>query len=264
MDAQIGSWFPNYRFAGVDVLFKVVLLACLTWLIFRKDVSLDFRLMAIPGVVHQEHLFPFPSILGNLPVRSPKPASRLSAAEQEQAKKIRNLSVILGKSYLERKKVPSTIIQEKLRVVRSYLKEFAPAAIREMKLHGIPASITLAQGLLESDAGGSRLATESNNHFGIKCKSKCIGCTCRNYADDDAYDMFKVYASARDSYTDHSQFLKGKRYRPLFRLNRMDYKGWAYGLKKAGYATDPKYAEKLIQIIEVLRLHRYDQPPESA
>lgn len=132
-------------------------------------------------------------------------------------------------------------------------------AIAEMKAHQIPASITLAQGLLESDAGESVLATESNNHFGIKCRTKCLGCTCRNYSDDIIYDMFRVFDDVQESYREHSLLLSSPRYQHLKKLDATDYKGWAHGLKKAGYATDPKYADKLILIIEGLALYQYDR-----
>jgi len=103
------------------------------------------------------------------------------------------------------------------------------------------------------------LAMESNNHFGIKCRSKCRGCTCRNYCDDDVYDMFRVFDSAWDSFREHSVLLSSPRYAHLLDLESTDYKNWARGLKKAGYATDPTYAEKLIQIIDYLDLYQYDR-----
>ena len=128
-----------------------------------------------------------------------------------------------------------------------------------MDKYGIPASITLAQGLLESDAGDSRLATESNNHFGIKCRSKCRGCTCRNYSDDDIYDMFRVFDSSWESFREHSLLLQIDRYVHLKKLGTKDYKNWAIGLKKAGYATDKNYHKKLIHIIEALDLSQFDK-----
>ena len=120
-----------------------------------------------------------------------------------------------------------------------YIEKYAPLAVQQMKEHKIPASITLAQGLLESGAGQSALARKSNNHFGIKCGSNWRGRTVRH--DDDARnECFRAYSNPRDSYEDHSAFLKrGARYAFLFDLKVTDYKGWARGLKKAGYATDP-------------------------
>ena len=139
-----------------------------------------------------------------------------------------------------------------------YIKEYKDIAIREMKRYHIPASITLAQGLLESGAGRGTLARKSNNHFGIKCGSDWSGRTVRH--DDDARnECFRAYKHAEASYEDHSKFLcKHARYASLFKLEMTDYKGWARGLKKAGYATDPRYADRLIGIIELYELHRYD------
>lgn len=139
-----------------------------------------------------------------------------------------------------------------------YIKEYAPLAVEQMKLHKIPASITLSQGLLESGAGKSELARKSNNHFGIKCGSSWNGRTVRH--DDDARnECFRAYRNPKDSYEDHSAFLKrGARYAFLFDLKITDYKGWARGLKKAGYATDPSYANRLITIIEDYELYKYD------
>ena len=139
-----------------------------------------------------------------------------------------------------------------------YIKQYAPLAVEQMKEHKIPASITLAQGLLESGAGQSALARKSNNHFGIKCHSDWRGR--RVYHDDDAKgECFRAYRHPKDSYEDHSLFLKrGARYAFLFKLKITDYKGWARGLKKAGYATDPSYANRLITIIEDYDLYKYD------
>lgn len=128
-----------------------------------------------------------------------------------------------------------------------------------MNKYGIPASITLAQGILESGNGNSDLAKYANNHFGIKCTTDWKGKA--YYKDDDQKDdCFRVYADARQSYRDHSDFLKRKRYAFLFELDKNDYTNWAKGLKTAGYATNPKYPELLIGIIEKYNLHQYDQP----
>lgn len=138
-----------------------------------------------------------------------------------------------------------------------YIDKYADIAVTEQKKYGIPASITLAQGLLESGAGQSELAVESNNHFGIKCHDTWTGQ--KYYYDDDRKnECFRKYRKVEDSYEDHSQFLLRPRYESLFKLKPTDYRGWAHGLKKAGYATDPKYAEKLISLIEDYDLHRFD------
>ncbi|MDR3119475.1 MAG: glucosaminidase domain-containing protein [Mediterranea sp.] len=141
----------------------------------------------------------------------------------------------------------------------AYINTYGSVAVEQMKKHKIPASITLAQGLLESGAGRSELTRRSNNHFGIKCGSTWKGKTTRH--DDDARDeCFRVYKHAGESYEDHSLFLlRGTRYAFLFKLSITDYKGWARGLKQAGYATDPSYADRLIGIIEDYELYKYDR-----
>ena len=141
---------------------------------------------------------------------------------------------------------------------QQYVDQYKDIAIEQMQRYHIPASITLAQGLLESGAGRSQLTRTSNNHFGIKCNNSWTGR--RTYHDDDQRnDCFRVYDSAYDSYEDHSKFLSGNvRYSSLFRLKPTDYKGWAKGLKAAGYATSPVYAEKLIEIIQLYKLYQFD------
>jgi LysM repeat protein len=141
---------------------------------------------------------------------------------------------------------------------QAYIDEFKGIAVREMRMYGIPASITLAQGILESGDGTSRLATEANNHFGIKCHEDWEGG--RIYHDDDAKgECFRKYKHAEESYRDHSIFLSTRsRYASLFEYDKTDYKNWAKGLKKAGYATSPTYADALINLIETNQLHQYD------
>ena len=141
----------------------------------------------------------------------------------------------------------------------AYIDTFKAVAIEEMNAYGIPASITLAQGILESGSGNSSLAKYANNHFGIKCTSDWKGKA--YYKDDDqGNDCFRVYKDARESYKDHSEFLKRKRYSFLFELDKNDYKNWAQGLRTAGYATNPKYPDLLISVIEKYSLFQYDQP----
>lgn len=152
---------------------------------------------------------------------------------------------------------PSTVIKPSYNTTEQYIAFFKAEAIHEMKLYGIPASITLAQGILESGSGKGRLAREANNHFGIKCHNWKGA---RIYHDDDRkQECFRKYDDPNQSYRDHSLFLVDrKRYANLFKHKPTDYKAWAKGLKKAGYATDPKYPQKLIQLIERYKLHRYD------
>lgn len=148
-----------------------------------------------------------------------------------------------------------------------YIERFRDQAIREMHASGVPASITLAQGMLESDYGNSPLAKYANNHFGIKCHTGWEGPTFIQ-DDDERNECFRKYYDAYDSYRDHSEFLRTReRYSFLFELKSTDYKGWARGLKQAGYATNPKYADLLIRIIEENNLHQYDgidKLPENA
>lgn len=145
----------------------------------------------------------------------------------------------------------------------NYIKEYADLAVDQMKRYKIPASITLSQGLLESGAGQSSLAKRSNNHFGIKCGNNWTGRSVR--ANDDApNECFRAYSNVRASYEDHSKFLtQNRRYASLFNLKQTDYRGWAQGLKKAGYATDKSYATKLISIIEDYELYKYDSKTKT-
>ena len=146
----------------------------------------------------------------------------------------------------------------------NYLETFRDIAIRKMEEYKIPASITLAQGILESGSGKSALAVEANNHFGIKCHKEWTGMT-YIMDDDTKNECFRKYASAEESFNDHSLFLTSRsRYAGLFELDIKDYKGWAHGLKSAGYATNPKYAHILIRIIEENELFLYDHPSSAA
>jgi LysM repeat protein len=159
--------------------------------------------------------------------------------------------------------LPQTILgqqQPKDLTVHEYLDKFKNIAIQEMERSGIPASITLAQGIHESAFGNSELARKSNNHFGIKCGSKWTGKGFYKWDDDPQKSCFRVYESAEQSYVDHSDFLMHRsRYAFLFEYGRHEYKKWAKGLRKAGYATDPKYPDKLIHSIEKYNLTQYDQ-----
>lgn len=142
-------------------------------------------------------------------------------------------------------------------IVDDYIRLYAPVAQQEMELYHIPASITLAQGILESGAGQGRLSRIANNHFGIKCHDWSGA---KVYQDDDArHECFRKYREAKYSFRDHSLFLSERgRYRFLFDLDEDDYKGWARGLRKAGYATDRRYPDKLIDLIQRFRLYRFD------
>src|SRR5690554_925659 len=143
-------------------------------------------------------------------------------------------------------------------VIRNYIEQYKEIAKDNMRTHGIPASITLSQGILESGSGNGRLAKKANNHFGIKCHTGWTGE--KIHHDDDALqECFRKYRHASESFRDHSLFLTSRsRYSDLFLLKKDDYQSWAKGLRKAGYATDPKYPDKLISLIERYQLYRYD------
>ena len=167
-------------------------------------------------------------------------------------------AVIVFKEEVVVKKPIEVVQLSQEQKVQAYIDKFAPIAQDEMRQYQIPASITLAQGILESGVGFGRLAVEGNNHFGIKCHRGWNGG--KMYHDDDAKgECFRTYDDPAESYRDHSVFLSGRqRYAFLFKLNKKDYIAWAKGLKKAGYATDPKYPKKIISIIERYKLYKYD------
>lgn len=145
---------------------------------------------------------------------------------------------------------------------RQYIETYKQMAIDQMQRHHVPASITLAQGILESNAGRSELATKANNHFGIKVGGNWTGPYIIKY-DDRPDDKFRKYNSVAESYEDHSLFLQKQRYSSLFQLDPTDYEGWAYGLKQAGYATNPQYPTLLINLIRDYDLAQYDRPANS-
>jgi len=252
------------------------------YLLIAKDVSISFQMGQEQIAANQELVMPKANttslaIPTKLPATKEKSFnlgswldSRKSTATAtkptKKTKKVKkvpkaqhfsNLTFIMSPTYAKRKGIPTSVVNAKKQNCYNYVKKYKAAALKEQKEYGILASITLAQGLLESNAGDSRLARESLNHFGIKCRRKCRGCTCRNYHDDDIYDMFRVFTDPMESYREHSILLNNSRYKKLKRFGN-DYKRWAFGLKKAGYATDKRYAEKLIMIIEALRLDEYD------
>lgn len=155
--------------------------------------------------------------------------------------------------------VADVIVKSKKQQVLEYIELYKHVAIEEGKKYGIPPSIKMAQAILESGYGKSRLARIDNNHFGIKCKKKCVGCRCVNYEDDSKYDMFRIFETAWYSFREHSKLLNGPRYAHLKSECNKDYKCWAKGLKKAGYATSKRYAEKIISVVETYNLQELDQ-----
>ena len=171
-------------------------------------------------------------------------------------KQIKNLPKVNEDKHIEKLEEGSKRLNENS---LEYIKKYAAIAVREMHMHSIPASITLAQGVLESGNGKSELASKSNNHFGIKCHTEWQGK--RVYHDDDEKgECFRKYKYVSSSFKDHSLFLTQRsRYNFLFSYKVTDYENWAHGLRKAGYATDPQYPAKLIRIIEDYKLHEFDR-----
>ena len=152
----------------------------------------------------------------------------------------------------------TTRVKVTTEIVLDYISQYKETAKSNMAQYGIPSSIILAQGILESGAGTGSLSTLANNHFGIKCHTGWTGDSVR-HDDDSEQECFRKYARSSESYIDHSLFLTSRsRYSSLFKLDKSDYRGWAKGLRAAGYATDPKYPEKLIGLIERYQLDRYD------
>src|SRR6056297_822635 len=172
---------------------------------------------------------------------------------------ILTLTILLSSCHSSRRAQTVVVPEHKDASLRNYINKYAELAMREMRRTGVPASITLAQGIIESDYGRSRLAREANNHFGIKCHNGWKGR--KIYHDDDKRnEFFRSYKQVSESYYDHSDFLRqGSRYSFLFDLKPDDYKSWARGLKSAGYVTNPRYAGMLIDMISNNNLHIYDQ-----
>ena len=165
---------------------------------------------------------------------------------------------VLNASVLTKETKAVTPQRQPTEAEAAYISRFAKVAIGEMNKYNIPASVTLAQGILESNRGQSKLAKKTNNHFGIKCFSKkCPSGHCSNHTDDSHKDFFKIYETAWASYRDHSKLLQKPRYKSLY--NSMNYADWATGLKRCGYATSKTYAADLIRLIESLNLTRYDK-----
>jgi len=201
---------------------QVILCSLLIYLLVQKDITLtvSFNNGLAKSTPPQKERMVLPTAINQVERINPKPI--LTAAHRKQL---------------------------------AYVERFAKVAKSEMDKYGIPASVKLAQGLLESQAGSSQLAVKHNNHFGIKCFSKkCHKGHCSNFTDDSHKDFFRIFTTSWESYRAHSELLQNKRYKHI----SGDYQDWAYGLSKAGYATDPQYGEKLINIIETLALYQYD------
>lgn len=215
----------------------------IAWVAIRQDIRLDF------------HFSGFQAVVPNIHIEESTQVTPFSDGPV-----VRNVSQLI--SHRPSSSPTTTISPDDSKRARqeAYVKQYVSIAQREMQSFGIPASIKLAQALLESQEGQSKLAQKNNNHFGIKCFSRsCQRGHCSNFTDDSHKDFFRIYPDAAASYRAHSQFLHKERYRHLHKFSQYDYRSWAHGLKRAGYATDPAYAEKLIRLIERLQLYRFDE-----
>lgn len=269
---QVHATYNNSRAAAAEqangalpqeqLLWKLLLLTALSYLVWSDKISIVFGPVATGEALEQLQGAPTKAVLFDYPATPKKGRKTLTEVEVVlPPTALNNVTFAIDPAFARRNGVAKTEMETRLTKCRDFVEQFAPVAVAEMREHGIPASITLAQALLESDAGESRLAQKTNNHFGIKCFSKrCKRGHCANFTDDSHKDFFVKYANAKSSFRAHSQFLKkSSRYRDLFELDASDYRGWARGLAKAGYATDKKYGEKLIAIVQTLGLTRFDQ-----
>lgn len=248
------------------VLWKFMLLAAITYLVWSEKLSIVLDLSPssareqLEAGGHKVKASLLPEIFaGKNEAATGKRRPRASVELPPDSRA--NITYAVDPGFAERNNVQSENVSEAMIKCREYVARFAPVAVAEMHKFGIPASIILAQGLLESNAGESKLARGTNNHFGMKCFSKrCGKGHCANFSDDSHKDFFVKYGNVWGSYRAHSQFLKSaKRYAHLFELQPDDFRGWARGLAKAGYATDKKYGEKLIALIQNLELNAFDQ-----
>lgn len=250
--------------------FKWGFLGVIAWLMLSKNVSFQLSIgektTAIienqdtrPQVVKTTMSLEDPDVKVTTTPAGP-PGNATATKNDNPANDFSNIAFVMNPTYAKRHGIAPAIVAKKQAIVSAYVSRYVPVAKVEQNLYGIPTSITLAQGLLESDAGGSRLAIQNNNHFGIKCFSNtCAKGHCKNFTDDTHKDFFLVHKSAWDSYRAHSLFLQKERYKHLLSLSSTDYKAWAKGLQASGYATDPNYANKIITLIEALQLYRYDR-----
>ncbi len=257
--------------------FKVALVGCVGSLMLVKDLRFQVDLKAPTYLTNTTDAEETSTASTSLLEHGRNIGTRLAGAITAPVKQLEDIEVKdvqatkeqnagfnnLGNTYsnMTYKEEKKLSVKRTAKIIKqeAYVQRFASVAQAEMKKFGIPASITLAQGLIESNAGDSRLSQEINNHFGMKCFSRtCRKGHCKNFTDDTHKDFFRAYGTAWESYRAHSNMLQGKRYRGL-KKHGIDYKAWAHGLKKAGYATDPRYAQKLILLIEQLDLTQYDQ-----
>jgi flagellum-specific peptidoglycan hydrolase FlgJ len=249
-----GEWIQE------QILWKLVVITALAYLLWSDKISIVLGPVSDVNAVSTSQAVRA-SFLDMAVAEHPQRRFKKSEARVELAPgSLNNTTFAIDPAYAKRYAVDSDDVRARQTKCADYVERFAPIAMAEMRKFGIPASIILAQGLLESNAGDSQLARATNNHFGMKCFSKqCKKGHCANFSDDSHKDFFVRYGNAWSSYRAHSEFLKKtKRYRSLFQNEPGDYRNWAIGLEKTGYATDKQYAEKLMALVQTLGLHRYD------
>ncbi|MFZ4542678.1 MAG: glycoside hydrolase family 73 protein [Saprospiraceae bacterium] len=239
---------------SLQLIFIVILLFFATRYNFNFSISDSISDAGIDGdskkVLNMDMSSVF-SVLSSSIRRTGNDGKAIQVRKDNLSNSYSNVTYWSGKS--------NSSAERKSKQVR-YVERFHKIAQTEMQKFGIPASIILAQGILESNAGQSNLAEQNNNHFGIKCFARnCKKGHCRNYTDDSHKDFFRAYGTPWESYRAHSLMIVNKQYRKLLHFGTKDYKNWAYGLKNMGYATDRHYAESLIKTIEELELHKFDQ-----
>ncbi len=269
MSGSARSTHPSAAKANQDdtLLWKCLVLLALLYLVWTDRISINLNYDSAEPVARPAPAAPAAAaaVLSEAavvatPTASTRPAEVRRTAVTLPAHASGHTRFAMDPAFAQRNGIPAAEVKRSLDMCREYVERFAPVAEAELQRFGIPASITLAQGLLESNAGDSPLVRKTNNHFDIKCFSKtCKRGHCVNFTDDSHKDFFVRYDNAWSSFRAHSQFLKNsKRYAGLFRLDPTDYRAWAKGLQEAGYATDPLYAQKLIALIENLGLDKYD------
>ena len=242
-----------------QILWKLVVITALAYLLWSDKISIVLGPVSDENTVSTSQAVRA-SFLDMAVAQHPQRSQKTDIHIELAPGTLNNTTFAIDPAYAKRNRIDREEVAVRESKCRDYVERFAPIAMAEMRKFGIPASIILAQGLLESDAGESRLSQTTNNHFGMKCFSKqCKKGHCANFSDDSHKDFFVKYGNAWSSFRDHSEFLKKtKRYRSLFQFEPGDYKNWAIGLEQSGYATDKQYAEKLMALIHSLGLHRYD------
>jgi len=255
-----GASRTNDNLIHEPLIWRCLLLAALTYLVWSEKIAIVLDFGPDRSVERAAGRPPKGVRASLLSEIAPKKPSREPITIKLPANSRGHTTFVIDPGFAARNGKDAQLAAESLESCREYVQRFAPVAVAEMEKYGIPASIILAQGLLESNAGESKLSRMTNNHFGIKCFSnKCKNGHCANHTDDSHKDFFVRYGNTWGSYRAHSLLIKNnRRYSGLFELASDDYKGWAKGLARAGYATDKRYAEKIIALVHNLELYKYD------